>query len=81
MTDAARTVINYLISTRDAYQHRPATDFRDVVVAQVSILKQTISGLRPDHADATTAINEIRAATVFTDDERNSVIDAIAARM
>ena len=39
MTDAARTVINYLISTRDAYQHRPATDFRDVVVAQVAIFK------------------------------------------
>ena len=66
MTDAARTVINYLYSTREVYQQRPATDFRDVVAAQVIILKQTISGLRPDHADATTAINELRAATVFT---------------
>ena len=45
------------------------------------LLKQTISGLRPDHTDAAAAINEIRAATVFTDDERNSVIDAVAARM
>ena len=81
MTDAARTVIDYLLLTVDVYHHRPATDFRHIVAAQVILLKQTISGLRPDHADATTAINEIRAATVFTDDERNSVIDAVAARM
>ena len=44
MADAARTVIDYLISTRDAYQHRPATDFRDVFAAQVVIFKQTIGG-------------------------------------
>ena len=81
MTDAARTVINYLISTGDVYQDRPAADFRHIVAAQVIVLQQTISGVRPDHADATTAISEIRAATVFTDDERNSVIDAVAARM
>ena len=79
MTDAARTVIDYLISTGDVYQHRPATDFRHIVAAQAIVLKQTISGLRPDHTDAVAAINEIRAATVFTDDERNSVIDAVAA--
>ena len=81
MTDAARTVMNYLYSTREAYHQRPVTDFRDLVGAQVILLKRTIAGVMPDHADATIAINEIRAATIFTDDERNSVIDAIAARM
>ena len=39
MTDAARTVMSYLYSTREAYHQRPATEFRDLVGAQVIFIK------------------------------------------
>ena len=76
-----KTIIAFLVSSRDAMHGRPPMEFRNGVAAQVTMLQQTFRGTTPDHADAANAIDTLRQSTVFTETERNSLVDALTTRM
>ena len=79
--DTVKTIIKFLVSSREAMHDRQPGEYRKCAAQQVVMLQQTLRGVTPDHTDAANAIDTLRQSTVFTDTERNSLIDALTTRM
>ena len=79
--DTVKTIIAFLVSSRDAMHDRHPSEYRNCAAQQVVMLQQTLRGVTPDHTDAANAIDTLRQSTVFTDMERHTLIDALTTRM
>ena len=81
VSDTVQTIIKFLVSSREAMHDRDPSEYRNCAAQQAVMLQHTLRGLTPDHTDAAHAIDTLRQATVFTETERRTLIDALTKRM